>query len=249
MPEITRKRVGELVRGVFAILEANPDGLAAKEVLAELAKRVPPTPFENSAYPDNPDVRRYEKIVRFSTITAVKAGWLVKDKGHWYATEEGIRAYRRISDPAQFVREASRLYKEWKKGQPNVEIVEAPEVPPDLSTVLEEAEEMAWLEIAEHLAAMTHTSFRSWSQDLFVGWDITFPGWRLPVRIRGIDIIAHTDPLGITGPKVKIQVKRQQTPVSPDGLRAFMAVLAPFRCGTFCLHRRVYTGRATGGTK
>src|SRR5687768_9276621 len=118
MAEITRRRVGELLRGVFSILEENPEGMPAKDVLTELDRRVPPTKFENSTYPKHPDVRRYEKIVRFSTIKTVKAGWLVKDKGHWYATEEGLAAYHRFQDPAALVKEASRLYREWENDQP-----------------------------------------------------------------------------------------------------------------------------------
>ncbi len=81
MPEITRRRVGELQRGVFKILLDHPDGLPANEVLKLLEKLVPPTEFEKSEYPNRPGVRRFEKIVRFATIAPVKAGWFVKSKG------------------------------------------------------------------------------------------------------------------------------------------------------------------------
>lgn len=58
MAEITTKRTGELLRGVFRILEAKPEGLPAKAVLQELGRLVPPTPFEQSTYPKFPDTRR-----------------------------------------------------------------------------------------------------------------------------------------------------------------------------------------------
>ncbi len=48
MAEITRKRVGELQRGVFKILLDSPDGLPAKDVLNRLPQVVPPTEFEKS---------------------------------------------------------------------------------------------------------------------------------------------------------------------------------------------------------
>lgn len=70
-----------MVRGVFKVLSAHPEGLPAKSVLERLTEIVPPTEFEKTTYPRRPDVRRYEKIVRFSTISSVKAGWLIKDKG------------------------------------------------------------------------------------------------------------------------------------------------------------------------
>ena len=74
MTEITRRRVGELQRGVFKILLEHSDGLPAKEILDRLGGLVPPTDFERSEYPKRPRVRRFEKIVRFSTIAPVKAG-------------------------------------------------------------------------------------------------------------------------------------------------------------------------------
>jgi restriction system protein len=77
--------------------------MAAREVLAELEKRVPPTPFEQSNCPNNPGIRRFDKIVRFLTIGAVKAGWLVKSKGTWLVTEEGRQALGQFPDPEAFI--------------------------------------------------------------------------------------------------------------------------------------------------
>src|SRR4030095_8978546 len=98
MAEITRKRVGELQRGVFKILLSYADGLPANEVLEKLESVVPPTDFEKSDYPNRPGVRRFEKIVRFATIAPVKAGWLVKSKGRWEAVaafREALKEYTR----------------------------------------------------------------------------------------------------------------------------------------------------------
>ena len=89
MAENAAKRRGELARKVFEVLLNEPDGLPVKEVLARVEKALPPTEFENSPYPNRPDVRRYEKTIRFSTIGTVKAGWLIKKKGQWLVTEEG----------------------------------------------------------------------------------------------------------------------------------------------------------------
>jgi hypothetical protein len=78
MPEITPKRRGDLVRGVFKLLLGHPDGLPAKTILEELQQAVPPTAFEQTTYPRRPDIRRYEKIVRFSTIAQLKPGGLLR---------------------------------------------------------------------------------------------------------------------------------------------------------------------------
>jgi restriction system protein len=42
---------------------------------------------------------------------------------------------------------------------------------------------------------------------------------------QGLDILGYTDPLGATGPRIKVQVKRRADKVTVDGLRAFMALL------------------------
>ncbi len=150
MAEITRRRSGELVHGVFKILLPHPDGLLAKTVLEHLVDVVPPTDFENSTYPSRPNVRRFEKIVRFQTINTVKAGWITKEKGQWTLTDEGRSACEQFTDPEQFFREAIRLYRQWKQDQPQDEEADLP----DTATTFEEAEEAAWSEIQDYLSDM-----------------------------------------------------------------------------------------------
>ena len=62
----------------------------------------------------------------------------------------------------------------------------------------------------------------------FVSW-ISPPG-----PDRGIDILAHTDPLGTSTPRIKVQVKRRaDSRVDVDGLRSFMALLGDQDVGIF----------------
>lgn len=140
LAEITRKRIGELVRNVFALLLDHPEGLPAKEILAQLENRIQLTEFERSDYPNHPGVRRFDKIVRFATIGPVKAGWLIKTKGKWILTEEGKNAYKEYKDPEQFARKAAELYRHWKAGQPE-SIDDSGEAPVENpTTTFEEAE-------------------------------------------------------------------------------------------------------------
>jgi|SRR5579884_1153971 restriction system protein len=233
MAEVKRRRSGELVRGVFKLLLAHPEGLPAKSVLEKLAELVPPTEFEKTTYPRRPDVRRYEKIVRFSTIGPVKAGWLVKNKGLWTLTEEGRKAYERLSDPEEFMREAARLYRQWRAEQPQEPEGSEDEGSPDAATTLEEAEEAAWAEIEEHLERMSPYDF----QDLVAGL-LRAMGYHVawvspPGPDKGIDVIAHTDPLGIQGPRIKVQVKRRSEKTPIDGVRSLLALLGEGDVGLF----------------
>ena len=50
---------------------------------------------------------------------------------------------------------------------------------------------------------------------------------------QGIDIVASTDPLGTTSPRVKVQVKRRADKIAVDGLRAFLAVVGVDDVGIF----------------
>lgn len=232
MAEITRRRVGELERGVFKILLDHPDGLPAKELLERLEAVVPPTEFEKSEYPKRPGVRRYEKIVRFATIAPVKAGWLIKSKGRWTATDEGRKAYERIQDPEKFEREAGRLYKQWEASRPDT-AAEVGDEGPDTTSTFEEAEEAAWTEIENYMQNMPPYDFQNLVAALLraMGYHVS---WIAPPGPdKGMDILAHTDPLGTSVPRIKVQVKRRADKISADGLRSFMAILGDQDVGIF----------------
>lgn len=233
MAEITRRRSGELVRGVFRILMEASDALPAKEVLRRLEGVVPPTQFEGSCYPNRPNVRRYEKIVRFSTIAAVKAGWLLKNKGTWSLTEAGLDAFAKFKDPEDFNREARRLYRQWKADQPTAEPEEEGEEVDQAAATLEEAEEAAWSEIEAFLEKMSPYDFQELVAGLLRGMGYFVEWVSPPGPDKGIDIVAHVDPLGVKGPRIKAQVKRRADKVNVDGVRGFMALLGDSDVGIF----------------
>jgi len=143
---------------VFSILLEHPEGLPAKDILAQLERSIELTEFENSDYPNRPGVKRFDKIVRFATIGPVKAGWLVKSKGRWILTEEGRTAYKEYKDPEQFARKASELYRVWKAGQPDSLEDSGEATAESAATTLEEAEELAW---RNRETSKKHESIRS----------------------------------------------------------------------------------------
>jgi restriction system protein len=232
MAEITRRRVGELQRGVFKILLDHPDGLPANEVLELLEKVVPPTEFEKSDYPNRPGVRRFGKIVRFATIAPVKAGWLVKSKGRWSVTDEGKKAYEGFQDPEKFVKEGGRLYRQWAESRPDT-VSEVAEEAPDSASTIEEAEEAAWSEIAHYMKSMNPYDFQNLVAALLraMGYHVSWVA--PPGPDKGTDILAHTDPLGTSVPRIKVQVKRREDKINAEGLRSFMAVLGDQDVGIF----------------
>src|SRR5258708_9410284 len=55
---------------------------------------------------------------------------------------------------------------------------------------------------------------------------------------KGIDILAHTVPLGTSAPRITVQVKRRADKINPEGLRSFLAVIRVHDLGIFVSMRR-----------
>lgn len=235
------RRQGELVKGVLELLLKYPDGLQAKEVISKLKAVVPPTTHEMGEYESAPGVMRYDRDVRIATIPAVKAGWINKTQtGLWSITDEGKDAYSKYSDPEKMARDLQRIYKEWqrrhKKPQPStpttVEGVGEQDVE-QAAIALEEARESAWLEIQDYLHRLDPYDFQKLVAALLRGMGYHVDWVAPPGPDRGIDIIAHQDPLGVSGPRIKVQVKRQAARVDVKDMRGFIAVLGESDIGVF----------------
>lgn len=232
MAQSTKKRKGEIQREVLRVLRENPDGIQAKNVIATVAGRLNLTDYEKSEYPNNPGIRRFDKILRFLTIGPVKAGWITKEKGVWTLNEAGEKALKDYPEPRELNAESTRLYQAWKKDRPDSTDAETEESSD--STVFEEASETAWSEIRAYLATMNPFDFQNLTAGLLKGMGYHVSWISPPGPDKGIDIIAHTDPLGIDGPRIKVQVKRTpESKVSAESLRAFMSTLGDNDVGLF----------------
>ena len=238
MANLTKKRRGQLTRGVLEVLVQHSSPLPVRELVAELQKIVPPNEYEKTGYSDKPSDTRYDKFVRFLAVGLVKAGWLIKTKGIWQITDEGKRAYSTFKDPERFEDEVHRLYRAWASSQPEKADGTAERDEPEgdaarrYSTV-EEAEESAWREIEHFVAEMGPYDFQDFVAALLraMGYHVM---WKSPPgKDGGLDIIAHSDPLGLTAPRIKVQVKRRGDRIGVDDLRAFLSLLGDQDIGIF----------------
>ena len=233
MAKVGQRRAGELIQKMFEILLKHPEGMHVKDLLKQLEASVTLTPYESADYPNRPGLRRFEKVVRFATIGPVKAGWLVKNKGKWILTEDGKVARSKYPDPEDLMKTAGQLYRKWKAAQPDsVEEAEDSEAE-NAGTTLEEAEEAAWTEIEKYLKSINPFDLQSLVAALLkaMGYHVSWVS--PPGPDKGIDILAHTDPLGTQNPRIKVQVKRHSDSVAVDGLRAFLALLNDQDVGIF----------------
>ncbi len=233
MADITRRRTGEFLCIVFNLLLDKPEGLSAKEILDTIPLNITLTDFEKGYYPSTPNSPRFEKNVRFATIDLVKAGWMVKNKGRWYITDEGQSAYKKYKDPEVFYKEAQKIYYEWRKSRPKTKGKVDEEDAEQITLTVDEAEEKAWDQIKHYLQKMQPYEFQELVADLLraMGYHVTWVA--PPGRDRGIDIIAYTDPIGANGPRIKVQVKHRDQSTTVDGLRAFMSVLGTDEIGLY----------------
>ncbi len=234
MADITIQRTGELLRKLFEILIARPEGMRAKDVLDALQSKVELTEYEKGQFASGQGIR-FVRIVRFATIDLVKAGWLLKEKGWWTVTEQGKEAFQKYKDPAEFYRTAQKLYREWGINNPDTSDVEVEEKVDESQAAItyEEAEEQAWNEIEEYLRNMPPYEFQKLVASLLkaMGYHVT---WIAPPgKDGGIDILAWNDPLGTKPPRIKVQVKREQVSVNVSVLRSFMALLGDSDVGIF----------------
>jgi len=237
MAEITTLRIGQIQQATLKLLAQHPEGLRAKDVIAGCAANLTLTPFEQSGYPDRPGSRRFDWILRFKSIPLVKAGWLVKSTGIWTITAEGKRALAEHKTPEDLKRAASLKYRQWKADRPETDDEDLPEPTTEKTgravATLEEAEEEAWTEVLTYLSEMPPYDFQE-----LVGGLLRAMGYYVayispPGPDQGIDIIAYTDPLGVDGPRLKVQVKRRTDKISVDGVHAFMSLLGDNDAGIF----------------
>jgi restriction system protein len=213
MADITPQRTGEFLRIVFELLWDKQDGMPSRDVLAAIPKSIPLNEYESGSYPSTPEHARYEMIVRFATLPLVKAGWLVKNKGRWYITDEGRQACKRLPSASAFYQEAARLYNEMRLKRPV------------LSLQVEDAEEKAWEQMRHFLLEMNPYEFQVLVGDLLTGMDYHLV-WMSPQGSdHGVDIVAYSDPLGARNPRLKVQVKHSDQVTTLEGLQTFTTLI------------------------
>jgi len=253
MAEVTTRRKGEMIETLFTILAEESDGLQAKDAIGRVEVRMDLTPFERSTFPNNPDLVRFPKLLRFSTISAVKAGWLRKKGGVWTLTDEGYAALQDFPDPTALYAESWRLYKDWKASQPESDQVDASDgdgvsadaVEPAVSidateggwiaaATLEEAEEAASRAIHDYLGSVISPyGFQDLVGKLLdaMGYHVV---WIAPKgKDGGLDLLAQGDPFGVNGPRIKGQVKRREKKATEDELRSFLSLIEQGDVGVF----------------
>ena len=225
---ITGERNGYLLQSLFAVLLESPNGIRGREALSQLAGRVEMTEHEQGSYESG---SRFEKIVRFATVTAVKSSWMRKDKGVWYITEKGATALSNVPDPGEFYASAFSLYRQWQKEQEDqssgdeTDVLSDGDSSAETRVNLELAEEQVNDEVNEYLTKLDPYKVQDLVAALLEAMDYHVVYNAPPEPDGGIDIIAFTDPLGTSSPRIKVQIKRRRDNIGEEELRAFLSLI------------------------
>lgn len=228
-------RIGERLLAVLTLLKDYPEGLKPKKAIDKLSHTMELNDYEKGHFDSGE--RRFGHVIRFATIGAVKAGWIIKDGTSWVITDSGLEALEKFPTGELIQKNAQKLYQKWKKdsnhSQGDNEIPEDEEISKSVSVTYEEAQEQAQESIDEFLHQMNPFDFQDLVADLLNAMSYHVIWVSQPGKDGGTDILAYTDPLGIQGPRIKVQVKQQQKAVSEPELKSFVANIGPHDSGIY----------------
>lgn len=216
---LSRQTATKTVYATFKILKEAGGQLPGREVIEKLRQSLRFSDWEKEIYEKTGYVR-WESILHFYTVDCQKAGYLRKDKGIWYLTEDGEKA---ISlGEIELLESASRAYRKWaadRKGIPQNKDNEGGELEEN-QTQIQEAklthlELQATTGIKEAIKNKGPYEFQELVAALLRAMKYYTAFISGKGKDGGIDIIAYNDPLGATAPRLKVQVKHKPDATIP----------------------------------
>jgi restriction system protein len=230
----SKRSAAKTMFATFKILKEAGGQLPGKQVIDKIRETVELTEWEKQVYEKTGYVR-WQSILHFYTIDGIKAGFLRKNKGVWYLTEEGEKAIK--LGPAKLLETASQLYRTWaadnkenkpKKGK---DTEEEPTELEENKTQTQKAnldllEEQAIAGIKDYIRSKNAYEFQDMVAALLRAMKYHTPFISPKGKDGGLDIVAYNDPLGATAPRLKVQVKhRPDASVPVDDIRSLTGLL------------------------
>jgi restriction system protein len=208
-------RSEDLQRDLFyeasRILKETGGSLHIKQIEEKLLERMK---FDAWALENYESVQqpRWKWLLKFGTIAAVKAGFIVKKSGMWYLTAEGDTAL--LAGKEALWKKSGDAYAAWaavnKKEQVSTP-TDTEQDPPVLSEIaLEDIRSKARESIEFFLRSKNPYEFQDLVAALLRAMGYHTPFVAPKGKDGGIDIIAYQDPLGLTSPRMKVQVKHRK---------------------------------------
>ncbi|GAB1371037.1 restriction endonuclease [Candidatus Kapaibacterium sp.] len=230
----SKRAAAKTMFAAFKILKESGGQLPGKQVVDKIRETIELTDWEKEVYEKTGYVR-WESILHFYTIDAIKAGFLRKNKGIWYLTEEGEKAIK--LGPAKLLEKTSQLYRTWaldnkeSKNKKSKDTADEPLEFEEFKTQTQKAnldllEEQAISGIKDYIRSKNAYEFQDMVAALLRAMNYHTPFISPKGKDGGLDIVAYNDPLGATSPRIKVQVKhRPDSSVPVDDIRSLTGLL------------------------
>ncbi len=118
----SKETAAKVLHAALNVLKENGGELRAEQVLEKVEQRVSLDEHEKERY-EKTGYIRWESILHFYSVNAVKAGYLIKSGGVWHLTPEGERVAS--FGPEELNEAASEGYRKWRIANPKVAEKEA----------------------------------------------------------------------------------------------------------------------------
>jgi restriction system protein len=227
MSQISKPRIGEYLKIALQSVEDAGGYLSSRDVLNAMEKKLTFNEYELAPLEKTGNIR-WTSVLHFFSIDCVKAGWLRKNAGVWYITDEGKEALKKFS-PEEFILEANKKYKEWRKNNKKKTHEEVFEEPSETTiarqATFEQAIANARQEVVNYINDLDGYEFQDLVGALLRGMGFFTPFIAPKGKDGGIDIIAYKDPLGTISPRLKVQVKHRDQKVDAKEVREFISLL------------------------
>jgi restriction system protein len=226
--KIPIERVGEIMKVVLTELKNAGGQARLKDLFAKAESQLKLTDYEREPYAKSGYIR-WQAIVHFYSINCVKAGYIQKSGGKWYLTPDGEEALKLPAD--EFINSALAKYRAWKISKAKLSSPisgleeEGEEDKAILQTAYDQAIERAREEIENHINNMGPYDFQKLVEELLKAMGYYVPFNAKPGRDGGIDLAAYKDALGITPPRIKVQIKHREQKLSVKEVRELEGLL------------------------
>jgi restriction system protein len=228
----SRQSATKTVFATFKMLKEAGGQLPGREVIEKLRKTLKFNDWEKENYEKTGYVR-WESMLHFYTVDCQKAGYLRKDKGIWYLTEEGEKAISK--GEIELLDSATKAYRKWAADRKKVtENKIAENESPDIEESQTEIQKAKLIHLEIQATAGIKEAIKDKDpyefQKLVAALLRAMKYYTVFISPKGkdggIDIIAYNDPLGATTPRLKVQVKHKpDTSVPVSEIRELTAVL------------------------
>jgi restriction system protein len=227
---------------LFAALEVLKEKggeLPGKEVFEEVEQRVELDDWAKGNLPKSGYIR-WESILHFYSIDAVKAGYLLKKEGVWYLTPEGEKALS-LGDLGllEAARAAYRVWKDKRQESTEAEEIEAGDEgdkqysDKDAAITLQSIQEIALDGLTKYALSKDAYEFQDLVAALLRGMGYYTPVVAPRGKDGGVDIVAYHDPLGTQPPRIKVQVKHRDQQATVQQVRELIGILRDGDVGIF----------------